>query len=84
MKKENRRFDRQVAHTHTQRVGLKWGRVLAGLNTAADALNKASCDGSVLSKELLDKLHEAREILVGVEQRAWGEEKMSAERLGGV
>lgn len=58
--------------THVRRVGLRWGRTLAALDTASHELDAA--DLSVLSESLKDRLRALRNNLTSLVREAWLEE----------
>lgn len=61
--------------------GLRWGRLLASLETASKALAIAHGCRDLLTEKEADRLKEIQEAVADMEFVAWGEENSAAKKL---
>ena len=68
---------RRVDHA----VGLRWGRLLASLESAKKSMEIANGQRDLLSKKEREKLMGIHEALVDLEMGAWAEENATGQDL---
>jgi hypothetical protein len=68
---------RRVDHA----VGLRWGRLLASLESAKKSMEIANGQRDLLSKKEREKLIDIHEALVDLEFGAWAEENATGKAL---